>query len=263
MYFKKKTDGFSLWLQTNAPTLAFWVASIIIILFDLRVMDVVYTLTNGNWLLVIGSIFATGFMFFVWKNSFQYTLASISQVRMATFGMAISLLAAAIFGGMDYFVRGGLEVDLGEQVFDAVDLVFWGIPVLSTIHVVMLLLYWYLDPVVTADRKRREADDDHQFAENEMKHASELLQRSTKLQSDFVEMVNKYGREAALMQVELLGMDRKQFESIKIPEKPKDKNTASMTEPTIPITNEPPVTAGLNGHGKEDVINPIKAEVSR
>jgi hypothetical protein len=84
----------------------------------------------------------------------------------------------------------------------------------------MLLLYWYLDPVVSADRKIREADDDAQFAEREMVHAENLLSRSTSVFATFAGLANTYGREAAIKQLENLGLDRALFENVEIEENP-------------------------------------------
>lgn len=263
MLFKKKSNEFSQWLKENAPALAFWVASVILILFDLRVLDVVYNLTDKSVLLAVGAIFTTALMFFVWKNSFQYTLASKTQTSFASVGMALSLLATAVFGGMDYFVRGGLKIGTGGSEFSAVDLIFWGIPVLSIIHVVMLLAYWYFDPVVAAERKRREADDDHKFTEREMKHAGDLLEKQTAILSQFVVMAQTYGKKAALDQLDILGIERAPFEGIDVPgDKDKgpghgslpgvvhDPSMTSAYPEMIPV----PVTAGSNGHGK--IVNP-------
>lgn len=217
MLFKKKTGEASEFMKENAPSIAFWVASVILIMFDARVLDVVYRLTNKSVLLSIGALFATALMFFIWKNNFQYTLSSKMQTTLSSIGMVLSLLASAVFGGMDYFVRGGLKIDAGVNTFDAVDLIFWGIPVLSVAHVVMLLWYWYVDPRVAAERKKKEADDDHKFAQDEMTHASQLLSSQKSLISQFVTMAQTYGKEAALKQLDLLGIDRVPFEDLEIP----------------------------------------------
>lgn len=239
MLFKKTTKEASDFMKENAPSIAFWVASVILIMFDARVLDVVYRLTNNSVLLSVGALFATALMFFIWKNNFQYTLSSKMQTTLSSIGMVLSLLASAVFGGMDYFVRGGLKIDAGVNTFDAVDLIFWGIPVLSVVHVVMLLWYWYVDPRVAAERKKKEADDDHKFAQDEMTHASQLLSSQKSLISQFVTMAQTYGKEAALKQLDLLGIDRVPFEDLEIP---------SMTETdghgsAKPVHDQPPMTA--------------------
>ena len=283
MLFKKKSNEAGEFLKENAPAIAFWVASIILILFDARVLDVVYRLTESV-LLAGGSLFATALMFFIWKNAFQYTLASKTQATLASIGMAISLLASAVFGGMDYFVRGGLKIDAGVETFDGVDLIFWGIPVLSVLHVIMLLWYWYADPKVSAERKKKQADDDHAFTKQEMSHAKELLEKQTTIIADYVAMARQYGKDAALQQIDTLGLDRAPFESIEIPPAPghghpsMTETTPSMTDPNKPTSlydavrhgvadaqgmtidqlHDPiTVMAGGNGHGK--VVNPTKA----
>ncbi|HPO87419.1 MAG TPA: hypothetical protein PLN86_16375 [Candidatus Hydrogenedentes bacterium] len=284
MLFKKKANDTSEWLKDNAPALTFWVASIALVFFEARVLDVMYTLTK-SWLLTVGSIFATGFMFFIWKTAFQYTLANSHQVTMSTIGMTISLLASAIFGGMDFFVKGGLLIDTGADKFNAVDLLFWGVPTLSVVHVVLLLLYWYLDPVISADRKKKVADDDAKFAQDEMLHAGNLLETRRKLVDNFVSMAQKYGKEAALEQLDVLGIDRDSFKDIKVESvddghggdashgnsgnlpsmtAPRPAMTVphpSMTEPISPIhpsMTPVPIALRTNGNGKEP--NPTKAE---
>ncbi len=288
MLFKKNSSEVSDQLKENAPAIAFWVASIILILFDARVLDVVYRLTGNSVLLAVGSLFATALMFFIWKNGFQYTLASKTQTTLASIGMALSLIASAVFGGMDYFVRGGLEVDAGVGTFGAVDLIFWGIPVLSVTHVIMLLWYWYADPKVSADRKKKQADDDHAFAEGEMTHATELLKKQAIITERFIVMARTFGKHAALAQLDMLGIDRAPFETIEIPPAAGHGDPAmtgaqpSMTTPSLPAGNptslydavrhgiadaqgvtrdqlQDPLTvmAGGNGHGK--VVNPTVA----
>lgn len=266
MLFKKKANDANEFLKDNAPGIAFWVASIILILFDARVLDVVYRLTNKSVLLAVGSLFATALMFFIWKNAFQYTLASKTQTTLASVGMALSLLASAVFGGMDYFVRGGLKINAGVDTFDAVDLIFWGIPVLSVLHVVMLLWYWYVDPQVAAARRKKQADDDHTFTQQEMTHAKELLEKQTGIIADYVSMAQQYGKQAALQQIDLLGLDRAAFENIEIPPVSGHGQSpaSSMTAPTASMTEHDkqtpivvPVMAGRNGHGR--LVNPTGA----
>lgn len=273
MLFKKKSNEASAWLKDNAPHIAFWVASVILVLFDLRVLDVVYKLTNKSPLLAAGSLFTTALMFFIWKTAFQYTLASRTQATLASVGMALSLIASAVFGGMDYFVKGGLNIDTGAADFGPIDMIFWGIPILSVIHVVMLLSYWYIDPVVSAERKRKEADDDHKFTQDEMTHAGELLTKQEKIISDYVAIAQKYGREAALQQLDILGIDRVAFEKIEIPKSmttPSPSMTghgqpqpASMTnnQPSMTMPPQPvPVMAGVNGNGNGNhPANPTQA----
>lgn len=265
MLFKKKSNEASEYLKENAPAIAFWVASVILVMFDARVLDVVYQLTK-NVLLATGSLFATALMFFVWKNAFQYTLASKTQSALASVGMALSLLASAVFGGMDYFVRGGLKIDSGVETFDGVDLIFWGIPVLSVLHVVMLLWYWYADPKVSAERNKKKADDDHKFASDEMEHATELLGKQAVIIERFMVMAQKYGKEAALNQLDMLGIDRAPFEEIETPPV-SGHGQPAMTAPTSSMTNYPasmtavpvpvPVMAGSNGNGSK--ANPTPA----
>lgn len=230
--FKKKSDDLSKYLQENAPSIAFWVAALILITFDIHVVDVMWNITS-SYLLAAGSLFSTGVMFFVWKNNFQYTLSSRTQVFMSTVGMVISLGASAVFGGMDFFVKAGLSIDTGAQTLGSKDLILWGVPILSITHVVMLLLYWYLDPVVSADRKIREADDDAQFAEREMVHAENLLSRSTSVFATFAGLANTYGREAAIKQLENLGLDRALFENVEIEEKPAMTGHGKEPEPAM------------------------------
>lgn len=273
MMFKKKSNEASQWMKDNAPHIAFWVASVILVLFDIRVLDVVYRLTNQSPLLAGGSLFATALMFFIWKTAFQYTLSSKTQSTLASVGMALSLLASAVYGGMDYFVKGGLTIDTGAGEFGAVDLVFWGIPILSVVHVIMLLAYWYLDPVVSAERNRKEADDDHAFTAREMKHAKELLEKQKGIIEEYVSTAQKYGKQAALQQLDLLGIDRAAFENIEIPPAMTEPAPApasmtghgnsqplSMTMPQPSMTNIPqpaPVMAGANGNGHN--VNPTQA----
>lgn len=269
MLFKKKSNEASQWLKDNAPHLLFWVAAVILVLFDLRVLDVVYRLTNKSALLAAGAIFTTALMFFVWKTAFQYTLASKTQTNLASVGMVLSLLASAIFGGMDYFVAGGLKINTGADKFGPVDLIFWGIPILSVVHVVMGLLYWYLDPVVSAERRRKEADDDHKFTQDEMTHAQELLGKQQAIISDYVTMAQKYGKEAALQQLDILGIDPAPFEKIEIPSMTENEapqtghgqsQQSAMTapQPSMTILPQPlPVMASPNGNGNP--INPTQA----
>lgn len=288
MLFKKQQNEASQWLKENAPAVTFWMASIILVLFDARVLDVVYRLTENSVLLAVGALFTTALMFFIWKNAFQYTLANKMQTNLSAVGMALSLLASAVFGGMDYFVRGGLKFDTGAEKFTAVDLIFWGIPVLSVVHVIMLLWYWYADPKVASERKRKQADDDHLFTQQEMGHAKELLEKQTGIIADYVAMAQQYGKQAALQQIELLGLDRAAFENIEIPPISRghgQPSVPSMTMPPVSMTEEQkpdsfydamrqgiadaqgvhinqlkdPVTilAGGNGHGRP--VNPTKA----
>jgi hypothetical protein len=60
--FKKKSDDLSKYLQENAPSIAFWVAALILITFDIHVVDVMWNITS-SYLLAAGSLFSTGVMF--------------------------------------------------------------------------------------------------------------------------------------------------------------------------------------------------------
>lgn len=251
MLFKKKID--TNFLQDNAPTVMFWVASIALVFFEARVLDVMYTLTK-SYLLTIGALFATGAMFFVWKIAFQYTLASSRQVTLASVGMALALLASAVFGGMDFFVKGGLKIDTGADTFSAVDLLFWGIPTLSVVHLVMALFFWYLDPVITSKRKRKEADDDAKFAADSMTQANELLEKRRALMDRYVETALLYGEQAAQDMLDSLGIDKDQFKSvvIKNPEPEAGHGAVMDGHGQKPAGHGQPamtIPAGSNGHG--------------
>lgn len=245
MLFKKKINPN--YLQERAPVVMFWVASIALVFFEARVLDVMYTLTH-SYLLTVGALFATGAMFFVWKIAFQYALANQVQVNLASVGMALSLLASAVFGGMDFFVRGGLKIDAGAEKFDAVDLLFWGVPVLSVIHVVMALYFWYADPVLTMQRKTREAEDDSKFAENSMDRANTLLERRMVLTARFAEATRLYGKNAAVKMLEELGIDPSQFDDLDI-RKGDSKEIPEIPASTPPQTVPAPIPAKSNGNG--------------
>jgi len=274
MLFKKKAEETGTSLKKNAPTVAFWVASVMLVVFEVRVIDVVYTLTKSP-LLAGSSLFATGFMFFIWKNSFQYTLADSKQVTMASVGMAISLLASSVFGGMDFFVKGGLVVDTGADKFGPVELLSWGIPILSVIHVVMLLLYWYLDPVVSAERKKQVADDDAKFAQEEMSHADSLLTTRMTLIGTFTGIAQRFGKQAALDQLDALGIDRSAFLGVEVPDYvppalPANIGHGSLEKPTPPpsmtVHDQAPLGhgQGLGGHGSLEpamTIQPVPVPV--
>ena len=103
-----------------------------------------------------------------------------------------------------------------------------------------------------------------------MTHARELLSKQETIIANYVAMAKKYGKEAALQQLDLLGIDRLAFEKIEIP-RVRQSDLTTLPAAMIghgnsqQIANTPdaedqlmPVLAGANG--KDHLVNPTPGQ---
>lgn len=138
------------WFQenivANAPIIIGLFANFVVIVADIRAYDVVYTLT-GSWWKALSASLACAVPFILWEIGWQYnhTTDFWRKVSLVMAGLAF---ATSIFLGIaDYLNFTG----------EWTNYLLGGVIVLTGIHTVFFLLYYYNDPDVARRRNKSRA----------------------------------------------------------------------------------------------------------
>jgi hypothetical protein len=192
-----------------APEISFWVAAILILAGEIRVLDVVFTLT-GSWFLAASALGVSGVMFFVWKNNWQYPIATTIQTNISLVGMVVSLGIAVWIGGLDYYVQAGILPANLDAPATVINSLIYG----TVGNIVSLLLYWYKDPRVESIRAKINGEEEFKWLEESTNRANTMLDKVIPLMDKYQGMVKKYGKRAADDMLIKAGIDPETFKNI-------------------------------------------------
>lgn len=196
-------------ISKYAPEISFWVASILIILGEVRVYDVVYRLTN-SYFLASCALSVTGLLFFIWKNNWQYPIATDFQKNISLVGMIASLGVAVWIGGLDYYISSGIlpsNLNGGNTIINTL---IYG----TAANIVGLLLYWYRDPRVESIRAKIVGDEEFKWLEESTERANTMLDKVIPLMDRYQGMVKRFGKRAADDMLLKAGIDPETFQNI-------------------------------------------------
>lgn len=138
------------WFQenivANAPIIIGLFANFVVIVADIRAYDVVYTLT-GSWWKALSASLACAIPFILWEIGWQYNHTTENWRTVSLF-MAGLAFATSIFLGVADFLNF-----TGEWT----NYLLVSVVVLTGIHTVFFLLYYYNDPDVKRRRNKTRA----------------------------------------------------------------------------------------------------------
>lgn len=196
-------------ISKYAPEISFWVASILIVLGEIRVYDVVYKLTSSVFL-AVSALSVSGVLFFIWKNNWQYPIATDMQKNISLLGMIASLGIAIWIGGLDYYISSGLlpsNLNGGNTIINTL---IYG----TAANIVGLLLYWYRDPRVESIRAKYVGDEEFKWLEESTERANTMLDKVIPLMDRYQSMVKRFGKRAADDMLLKAGIDPETFQNI-------------------------------------------------
>jgi hypothetical protein len=173
------------WLASNvvgnAPLLMAVFANGVVLFADYRVYDVIYNMT-GSWWKALSASLACAIPFVLWEIGWQYNHTT-ENWRLTSLLMAgLAFVTSIVLGVADYV---GFTAEWAG-------LMLGGVVVLTGVHTVMGLLYYYNDPDVA--RKRRKAQANAKMLDQQMnadvatdllRNGSQLLEAIRRLESQF------------------------------------------------------------------------------
>lgn len=167
---------------SNAPTLMAVFANLVVLIAEVRVYDVMYTLT-GSWWKALSASFACAVPFILWEIAWQYNHTTEAW-RKASLAMAgVAFVTSIVLGVADFLNFTG---DYWSNFL------LGAVVVLTGVHTVVGFLYYYNDPDVA--RRRRKAQALATMADHEMNAqvAESLLQSGTGLMAIIRQLESQY-----------------------------------------------------------------------
>lgn len=126
------------YIISNMPTFLLVFANIGVIVSDYRAIDVLTMTLNSPWKAWLAVIFSCAIPFLMWEMAWQYKHTT-DKWRGASLAMAgVSFATSVFYGVADY-------VNLSD-VYANSDLLAVSAVILTGVHIVMALLYFYNDP---------------------------------------------------------------------------------------------------------------------
>ena len=191
----EKSDN---WMQEkvvgNAPLLMAIFANAVVLFADYRVYDVIYQMT-GSWWKALSASLACAVPFVLWEIGWQYNHTT-DNWRMASLAMAgLAFCTSIVLGVADYvgFTSEWANILLG------------GVVVLTGVHTVVGLLYYYNDPDVA--RRRRKAQVNAKMLDQQLnaEEAKQLLANGEALLVVIKELEKRYDPEDVEKVLAMLG----------------------------------------------------------
>jgi len=167
---------------SNAPLIMAVFANLMVIIADVRAFDVVYGLTLSWWKALSASA-ACAIPFLIWEIAWQYN-STTENWRKVSLVMAGIAFATSIFLGVADF--------LGFQGTWA-DFLLGSVVILTGLHTVVGMLYFYNDPDVARRRHKKQAMSKMLDQELNAQVATQLLESGNDLLSVISSLESKYG----------------------------------------------------------------------
>jgi len=177
----KKESWFKSNVAGNAPLLMAFFANFVVLVADYRVYDVMYQLT-GSWWKALSASLACAVPFILWEIGWQYNHTT-ENWRLISLLMAGLAFATSIVLGV---------ADFAGFTSEWAGILLGGVVVLTGLHTVVGLLYYYNDPDVARVRRKSQAlakmQDQQQNAEvaqNILENGGSLLQVISQLEKQY------------------------------------------------------------------------------
>ena len=144
---EKEVGWFQENIVANAPAIIAVFANFVVIFADYRVYDVIYQLT-GSWWKALASSLACAVPFLLWEIGWQYNATTEGWRRVSLVMAGIAFLTSIVLGIADY---------IGMTSMAWANLLLGSVVVLTGLHTVVGLLYYYNDPDVARKRRKNHA----------------------------------------------------------------------------------------------------------
>ena len=166
----------------NAPVLMAVFANFVVLVAEIRVFDVMYILT-GSWWKALSASLACAVPFVLWEIAWQYNHTT-EEWRTASLIMAGIAFVTSVFLGVADFLNF-----TGEYW---ANFLLGGVVVLTGVHTVVGLLYYYNDPDVARARRKSQAMAAMADQELNAQVAESLLQSGSSLMNVIRDLEGKY-----------------------------------------------------------------------
>ena len=157
-------------LVANAPILFAVFANFVVLVADYRVYDVIYQLT-GIWWKALAASLACAVPFLLWEIGWQYNHTTDTWRVVSLLMAGLAFVTSTVLGIADYV---GFTSDWA-------DLLLGGVVILTGVHAVVGLLYFYNDPDVARRRRKSQALAKMQDQEINSDLAASILARGNVL----------------------------------------------------------------------------------
>jgi hypothetical protein len=226
----------------NVPKIALWVANILVLSLDYRVVEAVYQLTD-NIMLSIFALFTSGMMFILWFDVlYRYLLKNDKQNYISIAFSGLSLVSAGVFAFLDYGLSAGYGV---EKVLPVeANLLFAGMVILTIANGAGLFAWYIFDDQVERKSKVEKNRADNDFDAETIEEADKLLEKAGVVLQRKEAMEKRFGKEAVgeIMDMlsgieDLLGVDLNN--DGKIGNRPQMTANASDTSAALQLKEAP------------------------
>lgn len=170
---------------SNAPIIMAVFANLMVVIADIRVYDVVYRIT-GIWWQAISASLACAVPFIIWEISWQYNHTTDNWRTTSLFMAGLAFVTSIVLGVADF-------VGITSGIWS--DIMLGGVVILTGVHTVVGLLYYYNDPDVA--RKRRKSQALGKMLDNELNAqvAGALLEQGNTLLGIVESLEKRYSPE--------------------------------------------------------------------
>jgi len=207
---KKKNNWFQVNIVSNAPSLIAVFANFVVLFADYRVYDVMYQMT-GSWWKALSASLACAVPFILWEIGWQYNHTT-ENWRLASLLMAgLAFVTSIVLGVADY-------VGFTAQY---ADILLGGVVVLTGVHTVVGLLYYYNDPDVARVRREAQALATMRDQELNAQLAEQLLADGDSLLATIKKLEGKYDPDDVADVLAILNGERPK-------DKPANRNQQSL-----------------------------------
>lgn len=179
---EKNDSWFKVNVAGNAPFLMAVFANFVVLVADYRVYDVIYQMT-GSWWKALSASLACAVPFVLWEIGWQYNHTTENWRVISLLMAGLAFLTSIVLGVADFvgFTNEWADILLG------------GVVVLTGLHTVVGLLYYYNDPDVARARRKSQALAKMQDQEQNAEVAKNLLANGQGLLAVIEELEKRYG----------------------------------------------------------------------
>lgn len=179
---EKNDSWFKVNVAGNAPFLMAVFANFVVLVADYRVYDVIYQMT-GSWWKALSASLACAVPFVLWEIGWQYNHTTENWRVISLIMAGLAFLTSIVLGVADFvgFTNEWADILLG------------GVVVLTGLHTVVGLLYYYNDPDVARARRKSQALAKMQDQEQNAEVAKNLLANGQGLLAVIEELEKRYG----------------------------------------------------------------------
>lgn len=181
---KRDDSMWQKYIVNNAPLIMAIFANFVVVVSDIRVYDVIYTLTL-SWWKALGASLACAIPFMIWEIAWSYNHTTDSWRTVSLLMAGFAFGTSIILGVADYIGVSGMYTDY----------LLGGVVIATGIHTVIGFLYYYNDPDVARSRRKSQALGKMQDQELNAEVAKSLLENGRTVLSVIGQLEKEYDPE--------------------------------------------------------------------